>query len=103
KGAHTSPEWDSANPDPGTSAAPYRLYNIGNNQPVELMYLIECIEQAVGKKAIKNMLPLQPGDVPKTFADVDELVADIRFQPKTPIEEGVRRFVEWYKEFYRVA
>jgi UDP-glucuronate 4-epimerase len=103
KVATPNPEWDGANPDPGTSAAPYRLYNIGNNQPVELLYFIECIERAVGKKAIKNMLPLQPGDVPKTFADVDALVADIGFQPKTPIEEGVRRFVEWYKDYYRVA
>ena len=103
KVATANPEWDAAKPDPGTSAAPYRLYNIGNNQPVELMYFIECIEKAVGKKAIKNMLPLQPGDVPKTFADVDALVADIGFQPKTPIEEGVRRFVDWYKQFYRVS
>ena len=103
KVATPNPEWNGAKPDPGTSAAPYRLYNIGNNQPVELMYFIECIEKAVGKKAVKNMLPLQPGDVPKTFADVDALVADIGFQPKTPIEEGVRRFVDWYKEFYRVA
>jgi UDP-glucuronate 4-epimerase len=103
KVATPNPAWDGAKPDPGTSAAPYRLYNIGNNQPVELLYFIECIEQAVGKKAIKNMLPLQPGDVPKTFADVDALVEDIGFQPKTPIEEGVRRFVDWYKEFYRVA
>jgi UDP-glucuronate 4-epimerase len=101
--AAPNPAWDGARPDPGTSAAPYRLYNIGNNQPVELLYFIECIEKAVGRKAIKNMLPLQPGDVPETFADVDALVEDIGFQPKTPIEEGVRRFVDWYREFYRVA
>jgi UDP-glucuronate 4-epimerase len=101
KPAAPNPDWNSANPDPGTSAAPYRLYNIGNNQPVELMYFIECIENVVGKKALKNMLPLQPGDVPRTFADINALVADIGFQPKTPIEEGIRRFVDWYRDFYR--
>jgi UDP-glucuronate 4-epimerase len=98
-----NPEWNDAVPDPATSAAPYRLYNIGNSQPVELMYFIECIEKAVGKKALKNTLPLQPGDVPRTFADVDALVADIGFQPRTSIEEGVQRFVDWYKEFYHAA
>jgi UDP-glucuronate 4-epimerase len=103
KVAMPNSNWNGMSPDPGTSGAPYRLYNIGNNQPVELMYFIECIETALGKKAIKNMLPLQPGDVPKTFADVDALVADIGFQPKTPIEEGIRRFVDWYKDFYRTA
>jgi UDP-glucuronate 4-epimerase len=100
KVATTNPDWNGAEPDPGTSAAPYRLYNIGNNQPVELIYFIECIEKALGKKALKNMLPLQPGDVPRTFADVDALVTDIGFQPKTPIEDGVQRFVDWYREFY---
>jgi UDP-glucuronate 4-epimerase len=103
KVAKPNPNWNSAKPDPASSSAPYRLYNIGNNQPVELMYFIECIERAVGKKALKNLLPAQPGDVPRTFADVDALVADIGFQPRTPIEEGIRRFVEWYREFYRVG
>jgi UDP-glucuronate 4-epimerase len=103
KVATPNPDWTGAEPDPGTSAAPYRLYNIGNNQPVELMYFIECIENALGKKAQKNMLPLQLGDVPRTFADVDALVADIGFQPKTPIEQGIGRFVDWYKDFYRVS
>jgi UDP-glucuronate 4-epimerase len=103
KVATPNPDWSGMTPDPGTSAAPYRLYNIGNNQPVELMYFIECIEKALGRKAQKNMLPLQPGDVPKTFADVDALVADIGFQPKTPIEEGIQRFIDWYKDFYRAA
>jgi UDP-glucuronate 4-epimerase len=103
KVAKPDPNWNSAEPDPASSTAPYRLYNIGNNQPVELMYFIECIERAVGKKALKNLLPPQPGDVPRTFADVDDLVADIGFQPRTPIEEGIRRFVEWYREFYRVG
>jgi UDP-glucuronate 4-epimerase len=103
KVARPNPNWNSAEPDPASSTAPYRLYNIGNNQPVELMYFIECIERAVGKKALKNLLPAQPGDVPRTVADVDALVADIGFQPRTPIEEGIRRFVEWYREFYRVG
>jgi UDP-glucuronate 4-epimerase len=103
KVAKPDPNWNSAEPDPASSTAPYRLYNIGNNQPVELMYFIECIERAVGKKALKNLLPPQPGDVPRTVADVDALVADIGFQPRTPIEEGIRRFVEWYREFYRVG
>jgi UDP-glucuronate 4-epimerase len=98
-----NPDWTGDDPDPGTSSAPYRLYNIGNNQPVELLYFIECIEKAVGKHATKNMLPLQPGDVPRTHADVDDLVADVGFQPKTPIEEGVRRFVEWYKHYYGIG
>ena len=101
--ATPNPQWNGAAPDPATSSAPYRLYNIGNNRPVELMYFIECIEKAVGRKAIKNLLPMQPGDVEKTYADVEALVADTGFQPKTPIEEGVRRFVTWYKEFYGAA
>ena len=103
KVAAPNPDWNGMQPDPGTSTAPYRLYNIGYNNPVELMYFIECIEKALGKTARKNMLPMQPGDVPKTFADVDALVADIGFQPKTPIEVGVQRFVDWYRDFYRAA
>jgi len=101
--AEPNPDWSSDNPDPGTSAAPYRLYNIGNNQSVELMYFIQCIEEAVGKAAVKKMFPLQPGDVPETYADVDALVANVSFKPKTRIEDGVRRFVEWYKDFYGVT
>jgi UDP-glucuronate 4-epimerase len=92
--------WNGECPDPGTSAAPYRLYNIGNSHPVELLYVIECIEAAVGRKALKNMLPLQPGDVPRTFANIDALVEDIGFRPRTPIEEGIWRFVDWYRDFY---
>jgi UDP-glucuronate 4-epimerase len=92
--------WDSSQPDPGTSAAPYRVYNIGNNKPVELMYFIECIEKAVGRTAQKNMLPLQPGDVPRTYADVDALVTDVGFRPATPIEVGIQRFVDWYRNYY---
>ena len=100
--ATPNPEWSSDSPDPGTSAAPYRNYNIGNNQPVELLYLIETLEKALGRKAEKNLLPIQPGDVPATFADVDDLVRDVGFKPATSIEEGVGRFVEWYRGYYRV-
>jgi UDP-glucuronate 4-epimerase len=94
------PKWNSDDPDPGTSKAPYRLYNIGNNQPVELMRYIECIEQALGKKATKNLLPMQAGDVPDTFADIDDLVRDVGYRPATPVEEGVRKFVDWYVQYY---
>jgi len=97
-----NPGWKSDAPDPSTSAAPYRLYNIGNNSPVELMYFIACIEKAVGRKARMTMLPLQPGDVPRTFADIDALVADVGFKPATPIEEGIERFVAWYRDYYGI-
>ncbi len=95
-------EWTGEAPDPGTSAAPYRIYNIGNHQPVELLRFIEVIENRVGKKATKNMLPLQPGDVPATYANVDDLMCDIGFKPGTPIEEGIERFVKWYRDYYDV-
>ncbi|MGH6791833.1 MAG: NAD-dependent epimerase [Methyloceanibacter sp.] len=98
--AAPDPDWDGMDPDPATSLAPYRLYNIGNNQPVELMHFIECIEKAVGRTAKKNFLPLQPGDVPRTYADIDALARDIGFRPKVSIEEGIRRFVEWYRSYY---
>ena len=94
--ATANPEWNSDDPDPGTSKAPYRLYNIGNNQPVELMRYIDCIERSLGRKAQKNMLPLQPGDVPDTFADIDDLERDVGYRPATPVEVGVERFVRWY-------
>ncbi|MDB4470701.1 NAD-dependent epimerase [Deltaproteobacteria bacterium] len=94
--------WSGASPDPGTSAAPYRIYNIGNNQPVELMHLIETLEASLGKTAKKELLPIQPGDVPETYANVDELVADVGFKPGTSIEAGVDCFVQWYREFYKV-
>ncbi len=97
-----NPEWSGDLPDPGTSPAPYRIYNIGNNNPVELMRFIEVLEEALGKKAKKNLLPLQPGDVPATYADVDDLIRDVGFKPSTPIEEGIKRFVEWYKGYYRL-
>jgi len=94
-------DWDAADPDPGTSMAPYRLYNIGNQQPVELMRYIEVIEECVGKKAEKNLLPLQPGDVPDTWADTEALSNDVGYAPSTPIEVGVKNFVDWYLEFYK--
>ncbi|MDY6849601.1 MAG: NAD-dependent epimerase [Thermodesulfobacteriota bacterium] len=100
--AAPNPDWSSDTPDPGTSAAPYRNYNIGNNSPVELMHLIETLEKALGKKAQKNLLPIQPGDVPATYADVDDLVQDVGFKPATPIEEGVEKFVKWYREYYKI-
>jgi UDP-glucuronate 4-epimerase len=100
--ATPNPAWNGAAPDPATSSAPYRLYNIGNNTPVELMDFIGCIEKALGKTAKKNFLPLQAGDVPKTFADIDTLAEDVGFRPKTSIEEGIGRFVEWYRAYYKV-
>jgi UDP-glucuronate 4-epimerase len=100
--AAANPEWSGDRPDPATSRAPYRLYNIGNNQPVELMHLIETLEKALGKAAVKNRLPMQPGDIPATCADVDALSRDVGFKPATPIETGVRKFVDWYREFYKV-
>ena len=93
--------WSGDTPDAASSRAPYRLYNIGNNQPVELMRYIEVIEQCLGKKAEMNMLPLQKGDVPATYADIDALMHDVGFKPTTPIETGIERFVAWYREFYK--
>jgi UDP-glucuronate 4-epimerase len=98
--AAPDPAWDSANPDPASSRHPYRLYNIGSNRPVELLRYIEVLEECLGRKAEKQMQPLQPGDVPDTFADVDDLIADVGYKPDTPIEVGVRNFVDWYLEFY---
>lgn len=95
-----NPNWDSLTPDPGTSSAPYRLYNIGNNNPVELLHFISCIEKALGREAKKNFLPLQPGDVPKTYADVDALIEDVGFKPATSIEDGIAKFVAWYLDYY---
>ena len=91
--------WSGDSPDPGTSFAPYKIYNIGNNNPVELMRFIETLENVLGVKAEKNLLPIQPGDVPATFADVDDLVRDVGFKPSTPIETGIQKFIEWYKEW----
>jgi UDP-glucuronate 4-epimerase len=100
--ATPNPAWTGDKPDPGTSKAPYRLYNIGNNQPVELMHLITTLEKCLGQTARKNMLPMQPGDVPATYADVDDLMRDVGFKPATPIETGVARFVEWYRQYHNV-
>lgn len=100
--ATSNPDWDSAKPDPGTSSSPYRLYNIGNNTPVELGYVISLIEEALGVEAKRNYLPMQPGDVPATFADIDALESAVGFKPQTRIEDGVRQFVTWYREFHRV-
>jgi UDP-glucuronate 4-epimerase len=100
--AQPNPNWDPAHPDPGTSPAPYRIYNIGNNSCVSLTRYIEAIEKALGKKAIKELLPMQPGDVPATRANVDDLIADVGFAPATPIEAGIERFIAWYREYYRV-
>lgn len=97
-----NPDWDRAHPDPGSSYAPYKLYNIGNNNPVQLMRFIEVLESNLGKKAEKNMLPMQPGDVPLTYADVDELIKDVGFKPTTSIEEGLQKFVEWHRSYYNV-
>jgi UDP-glucuronate 4-epimerase len=93
--------WNSNHPDPATSLAPYRIYNIGNNNPVELGRFIEIIEDKLGMKAIKNMLPMQPGDVTVTYANVDDLMRDVGFQPATPLEDGIDRFVTWYREYYQ--
>jgi len=95
-----NPHWRGEAPDPASSFAPWRLYNIGNNNPVELLHFIGVIEKALGREARKNFLPLQPGDVPETYADVDDLTADVGFRPATPIETGVARFVTWYREYY---
>ena len=95
--------WDANDPDPGTSSAPYRVYNIGNSEPAELPQLIQTLERELGQVADKNLMPMQPGDVPATFADVSDLERDFGFRPRTTLEEGVRRFVRWYREFYGVV
>ncbi len=95
-------DWSGKNPDPATSLAPYRIYNIGNNRPVQLAHLIEVLEECLGREAIRNLLPMQPGDVPASAANVDDLARDVDFRPDTPIEIGVRRFVDWYRDYYRV-
>jgi len=100
--APANSEWSGDTPDPATSKAPYRLYNIGSNNPVELLRYIEVLEDCLGKKAEKNLLPLQPGDVPDTYADVDALIEDVDYKPSTPIEVGIENFVRWYRDYYRV-
>lgn len=100
--AQPNPDWSGANPDPGSSYAPYKVYNIGNNSPVKLMDFIEAIENKLGKTAKKNFLPLQAGDVPETYANVEDLYRDIDFQPQTTIQEGVNKFIDWYLDYYEV-
>ncbi len=97
-----NPQWSGDRPDSATSFAPYRLYNIGNNNPVELMKFIEVLEECLGRKARKNFLPLQAGDVPATYADVDDLMKDVGFRPATSIQEGIKEFTGWYKEYYKI-
>ncbi len=98
-----NPNWSGNMPDPCTSPAPYQLYNIGNNNPVELMYYIETLEKALGKKAKKNLLPMQAGDVPATYADVADLERDVGFKPRTSVEEGIGKFVEWYQDYFKIV
>lgn len=101
KAPEGNPGWDGRHPDPASSVAPYRLYNIGNNNPVQLMDFIAALEKTLGKKARKNFLPLQPGDVPSTYADVQDLVHDLGYKPATSVEEGIDKFVRWYREFFQ--
>jgi UDP-glucuronate 4-epimerase len=98
--AQPDPNWNSSSPDPSSSSAPFRVYNIGNNEPVQLMRYIEVIEECLGRRAQKNFLPMQPGDVPETFADIDDLVRDVGYRPATPIETGVKNFVDWFCRYY---
>lgn len=97
-----NPRWKGDNPDSATSYAPYKLYNIGNNNPVDLMHFIEVLEDCLGKKAGKNLLPIQPGDVPATHADIDDLIRDVGFKPETSLETGIQLFVQWYNEYYKL-
>ncbi len=95
------PKWSGANPDPSSSSAPWRIYNIGNNKPEELMHVVALLEKGLGRDAEKNLLPMQAGDVPETFADVDDLVRDIGFRPQTTIEDGIEKFVAWFRDYHR--
>jgi UDP-glucuronate 4-epimerase len=101
KPAAPNADWHSDTPDPGTSPAPYRLFNIGNNNPVKLLDFIAAIEQALGKQAIREMMPIQPGDVAATYANIDDLVNQVGYRPNTPIAEGIRQFVAWYRDYYK--
>src|SRR6478672_11157808 len=95
-------DYSSMSPDPGSSSAPWRVYNIGNNKPVELLEVVRLLEEAIGKKAKRELLPMQPGDVPATYADIDDLMRDVDFRPATPIAEGIARFIEWYRSYQRL-
>ncbi len=94
--------WDAVHPDPSTSTAPYKVYNIGNNNPVKLMDFVEAIETSLGKKAEKELMPMQPGDVAATCADVQDLVADLHYKPETRVKDGIERFITWYRDYYKV-
>lgn len=100
--AKPNPDWSGDSPDSGTSLAPFKIYNIGSNNPVELLRYIEIIEDCLRKKAIKNMLPMQPGDVPATYADVEDLILDVDYRPTTRVEDGIAQFVDWYRSYYGV-
>ena len=95
-----SPNFSNMSPDPGSSSAPWRVYNIGNNKPVELLDVVRLLEEAIGKKAKRELLPMQPGDVPATYADVDDLMRDVGFRPATSITDGIARFIEWYRAYH---
>jgi UDP-glucuronate 4-epimerase len=97
-----NPKFSGVSPDPGSSSAPWRVYNIGNNKPVELLEVVRLLEEAIGKKAKRELLPMQPGDVPATYADIDELMREVDFRPATPIAEGIAKFIEWYRSYQRV-
>ncbi|MBI3563124.1 MAG: NAD-dependent epimerase [Gammaproteobacteria bacterium] len=101
--ASPNPHWSGNDPDPGTSKAPWRIYNIGNNNPCDLLRYIEVLENCLGKKAEKNLLPLQLGDVPYTYADTSDLMNDVGYKPGTPVEEGIQRFVDWYRNYYNIG
>jgi UDP-glucuronate 4-epimerase len=96
------PVWSGARPDPASSSAPWRIYNIGNNNPEQLMHVVAVLERALGRSAVKELLPMEPGDVPATFADVDDLMRDVGFRPSTSIEDGVARFVQWYRDYHQL-
>jgi len=100
--AATNPRFSGATPDPGSSSAQWRVYNVGNNRPVELLEVVRLLEEAIGKKAKRELLPMQPGDVPETFADIDDLMREVDFRPDTPIAEGIGRFVDWYRSYHRL-
>ncbi|MCB1683986.1 MAG: capsular biosynthesis protein CpsI, partial [Pseudomonadales bacterium] len=100
--ASADPQWSGDNPDPHSSSAPYRLYNIGSNNPIQLLRYIEVLEETLGVRAKRNLLPLQPGDVPDTYANVDDLIRDAGYKPDTPVETGIENFVRWYKAYYRI-
>ncbi|MFA6266106.1 MAG: NAD-dependent epimerase [Pseudolabrys sp.] len=97
------PHWSGDEPDPGSSSAPWRVYNIGNNNPVELLDVVDLLEKSIGKKAIRELEPMQPGDVPATYADVDDLMRDVDFKPSTPIAEGISRFIDWYRKYHHIG